>query len=225
MPPDQPSLNSPDVAPTVRVQGEAAVRAEPDEAILWVTLDALEDSPGKALADVAARSEALVALLDELTIPRADRSTTGITVGEDFDHTPAGRRSLGHRAVASVQVRLTDSETIGQLISRASEQLAARIAGPRWFISPTNPIRLVAASRAAANARHKAAAYASGVDAKLGRLLSMSEPGTSPTVHRMQRHSGGMIELASRAGGDMPIEAGEFEVVAEIDATFELHPK
>ena len=62
--------------PMVSVVGTAVLRAEPDEAMVVVTLSALEDGPGPALEDVARRSEALVALLDELGIASSDRSTT-----------------------------------------------------------------------------------------------------------------------------------------------------
>lgn len=41
--------------------GEATVRAEPDEALVFVTLSALEDTPGPALQDVFRRGEALAA--------------------------------------------------------------------------------------------------------------------------------------------------------------------
>src|SRR5271156_3452662 len=95
---------------TVTVVGTASVRVEPDEAFVSVTLIKSEPAPGPALADVAKRSDALVALLDELSIPAGDRSTTGITVNEEFDHTGKGRRSLGHKAAATVSVRLTDTK-------------------------------------------------------------------------------------------------------------------
>ena len=36
--------------PTVTVRGEAVLRAEPDEAMLWITLTALENDPGQAQA-------------------------------------------------------------------------------------------------------------------------------------------------------------------------------
>ena len=218
---DQESLRSSVGVSTVKVQGQAAVRAEPDEAIVWITLSALEESPGQALADVAARSDALVALLDELAVPKADRSTSGVTVSEDIEHTSDGRHSLGHRAVASVQVRFNDPERVGQLITRASEDLEARIDGPTWFISLTNPVRLEAAKKAAANARTKAAAFASGVDAELGRLIELNEPdaGIGP---RMPRRAGKMIAIGASAGSEMPIDAGELEVLAAIDATFEI---
>ena len=150
MPSDADDSNA---TPTVTVRGDAIIRAEPDEAMLWITLSALEDAPGPALADVSARSNALVALLNELGVAKGDRSTTGITVYEDFDHTQTGRRSLGHRAISRVSVRLTDPDLISRLIGQATENLAARIDGPRWLISPDNAVRLEAAQHAAADAR------------------------------------------------------------------------
>ncbi len=203
---------------TVRVVGEAAIRTEPDEAFVWITLTAVHESPGPALADVAKRSEALAALLDELEIAPEHRSTAGVTVVEEFDHTSEGRRSLGHRALASMSVRLADPTLIGRLMMDATDGLDARIAGPSWRVSPTNPAWLEAANQAAAAAKAKAAAYAAGVNARLGRLLALSEP--------EHGHGRGMIQpLAARAaahGPDMPVAAGEQEVVASIQATFEL---
>jgi uncharacterized protein YggE len=136
-------------APTVSVVGEAAIRTQPDEALLSITLSAVHESPGPALADVAKRSESLAVMLDELGIPSEDRSTTGVTVAEEFDHTDEGRRSLGHRAIASMSVRLADMELIGRLLMRSSGELDARIAGPRWRVSQNHPAWLEAASQTA----------------------------------------------------------------------------
>ena len=77
------------------VRGQATVRTEPDVAILWITLSAFEESPGKALGDVAQRAEALGALLDELGVREADRSTAGVSVG---------RSSILQRAVIAGSV-------------------------------------------------------------------------------------------------------------------------
>jgi uncharacterized protein len=203
-------------APTVTVRGDGLVRAEPDEAVLWITLSALRDRPGEALADVSARTAALVALLDDVGVSKGDRSTTGITVAEDFDHTQEGRRSLGHRATSGVSVRLTDPDLIGRLVVAATQDLDARIDGPRWLISLDNPRRLEAARRAAADARRKAEAYCEGVGAKVGRLVELSEPG---------QHQGHVVfataARASRNDG-MPVESGEHELTASVWATFEL---
>jgi uncharacterized protein YggE len=205
-------------APTVTVRGEAVLRAEPDEATLWVTLTALEDAPGPALADVSLRSEALVALLDELGVVKADRSTTGVTVYEELDHTARGRRSLGHRAAARVAARLTDPELIGRLVTRATTELDAQIDGPRWEIAADNPVRLEAARKAAGDGKRKAQAYADGVGARLGPVVRLSEPDLGFSG---PRRTGKLIALAASAE-PMPIEAGEHEVAAAIDVTFAL---
>lgn len=205
------------VTPVVSVVGEAVLRAEPDEAMVLVTLTALEDRPGPALEDVARRSGSLIGLLDELSILPPDRSTTGVTVQEDFDHTHEGRRSLGHRASSTVAVRLTDVELIGRLVTRVTTELDARVDGPRWQIAPQNPIRLEAAREAAADGRRKAQAYAEGVGAQLGELIGLAEPEAAQTL---RRRSGGWF--AASAGHDMPVETGEQEVTATIEVTFAL---
>lgn len=201
--------------PTVTVRGEALLRTEPDEAVLWLTLGALEDAPGTALADVATRSAALVALLDGLGVAKADRSTTGITVEEEHDHTESGRRLLGHRATSHLSVRLTDPEQVGQLVARAADEVSAGVRGPHWLISLDNPVRLEAARRAAADAERKARAYAEGVGASLGPLIRLSEGGDAA-----HRHTA--VALSARSAAPMPVEPGEQAVTASIEATFAL---
>ena len=205
-----------DTEATVQVRGEAVIRAEPDEAVLWIALTAIEDSPGSALADVSKRSRELAGLLEELGVGAADRSTGGVTVSEEFDHTSQGRRSLGHRATGQTSVRLSDPELVGRLISRAAEELAAQIVGPRWQIAPGNPVRLEAAREAARDAERKARAYAEGLGVRLGRPLRLVEPGDRPV----------MIRAAARSAGpeSLPIDPGEQEVSAVIEVTFALEP-
>jgi uncharacterized protein YggE len=206
-----------DPAPaTVTVRGEASVRVEPDEATLGISLEATDAAPGPALADVAERSERLIALLDALGVPSVDRSTTGVAVQEEFEYTGNGRRSLGHRARTAIAVRMTDAELIGRALSEAVAQVQASVAGPSWTVSAGHPARLAAARLSAADARDKAQAYAEGVDARLGRLVSLTEQ-TPDYVGRRAA-----VATAAAGGGEVPIEVGQCEVTAVVQATFEL---
>lgn len=202
--------------PSITVRGIAVIRTEPDEASLVLTLNALHDSPGAALSEVAARSNALAGLLDELGVAKSDRTTTGIMVEEEWDHTDRGRRSLGHRAVSRLSVRLADPELIGRLVTKATTDLAAVVNGPNWVISLDNPVRLEAARLAAADARRRAEAFAEGIGAGLGPLIGLREPGTREP-HVVQT---GMRAMAGH--GSMHVELGEHEIAAFIDATFAL---
>jgi uncharacterized protein YggE len=199
--------------PTIQVRGHGTGRSEPDEAVMWITLTATADAPGEALSEVAARSNSLATVLDELQIDKADRTTSGMTVFEEFDHTQEGRKSLGHRAAIEVTLRLTDAELIGQLVSRVAAELDARIQGPRWRIAPDNPVRLEAAREAARDAERKARAYAEGVGAQLGRPLRMTEP---------EHGHVGWVAPARASRDHVQVDAGEHEVSASIEVTFAL---
>jgi uncharacterized protein YggE len=205
---------------TVTVRGYATIRAEPDEALLEVTLSAREDTPGLALSDVSARSNGLVALLDELGVAKADRSTTGVRVYEAFDYVNGERRSCGYEASSGVSVRLADPEVLGRLIAQATETLAAKLDGPHWRIKADNPVWLEAARQAAADGRRKAEAYAEGVGAKLGRLIQLVEPGSERVVP--QRTSEAVFAASSTPMDSMPVERGEHDVAASINVTFAL---
>ena len=202
-------------APSITVRGIAAIRTEPDEALLGITLSALEEAPGAALSDVAARSNALAGLLDDLGVAKTDRTTTGIMVEEEWDHTDKGRRSLGYRATSRLSVRLADPELIGRLVERATSDLAAVVNGPSWVISLDNPARLEAALVAGADARRRAEAYAEGIGTRLGRLIELREPGTQ------DRHMPSSVR-AMVGYSPMHVESGEQEVAAAIDVTFAL---
>jgi uncharacterized protein len=212
MPGDLPS-------PTVTVWGEAVVRSEPDEAALLLTLTAVKKTPGAALSDVAKRGAALVKLLDGSGVAKADRSTTGITVEEEHDHTGTGYRVVGHRATSQTSVRIADPDQVGQLASRTADELSARINGLRWLISVDSPVRLEAARQAAANAEQKARAYADGIGAGLGPLIRLSESGHASDDWQRSRR---MALTGFAASAAVPVEAGEQAVTASIEATFAL---
>jgi uncharacterized protein YggE len=202
---------------TVKVRGDASIRVEPDEAILWITLTALADSPGVALRDVSERANSLAGMLDALAIAKSDRSTTGITVHEEFDHAQGERRSLGARATTRASVRLTDPELIGRLIEQAVDEAGALIDGPSWQIAPGNPARLEAARQAAADARRKARAFAEGVGASLGAPLELSEADTQrPPV--FARAAARRVSNAD----PLPVDPAEQEVTAAVEVTFAL---
>jgi len=201
---------------TVTVRGDATVRAEPDAAILWVTLSGSEESPNKALEGVAERADAFGAVLDELDVGEADRSTAGVSVAAQFDPPARGNRGFVYRATARIAVHLADADVIGKLIARASEEFQASVEGPRWYVTSANPARVAAARQAAADARTKADAFAVGAGASLGALLQLVEPETA-------NPPGASRQVSDDSDGpDVPIDVEEYEVRATIDATFAL---
>jgi hypothetical protein len=66
---------------------------EPDEASVWISLQASSDAPGSAFEAVALLSERLAGILDEMVIAANDRAETGVNVGEETTRPKDASRS------------------------------------------------------------------------------------------------------------------------------------
>jgi hypothetical protein len=203
---------------TVAARGEAVVPARPDEGIWSIDLSALDASPDAALADVGDRSLALEALLDELDIPRQMRSTTGMTVREEFDHVEGKQVHRGFRAQTLLTVRLQDPSLAGRLIQGAIERAKATVRGPVWWIAPDNPARLEACRRATLAAKRKAEAYAEALGLRLGAVAEVREPSTD--VHPLPRPAGGVLRAMAEPA--VEVDPGELNVEAQVEVSFHL---
>lgn len=205
----------------VVVQGHAVVPGEPDLLELAFSVSAGGDSADDALAEAARLSDELASLLGELAVPAAARSTSGVSVREEFERNEGRWLRRGYRATNHVVVRLDAPETAGRLMSEAVARSQARVDGPRWRFRLENPARVEACRQAAADARRKAEAYAAALGMRLGPVLRVAEPGAD--------HGGESGELPPmiREGpgpSDMQIQAGRLDVAATVEVTFALEP-
>jgi uncharacterized protein YggE len=204
--------------PTVTARGEATVPGRPDEGVWTITVGALEATPDAALGEVGTRSEALDAALGELGVAPERRSTTGVTVREEFDYADGKQVHRGFRAQNVVTIRLTDAAVAGKLIQASIDQAKAEVRGPVWWIAPDNPARIEACKRAAAEARRKAEAYAEALGMRLGAVSEIrerSDRGMSP----MPRARAMTLAAAEPA---IEVDPGELNVDAQVEVSFRL---
>ncbi len=197
---------------TVTARGSAVVAGRPDEGTWTIDLSAVAETPDAALAQVGDRATALTGLLDELGIPAEKRSTTGVTVREEFTHTDGASTPAGFRAQNLTTVRLSDPAGAGPLLQGATQRAQAEVRGPSWWIAPDNPARLEASRRAALEAKRKAQAYAEALGLALGAVAEIREPpaGASP------------LARASALTMAVDVDPGELQVEAQVEVTFLL---
>lgn len=204
--------------PTVTARGEATVPGRPDHGVWTITVGALDTTPDAALGEVGTRSEALEAVLGELGVAAEQRSSTGVTVREEFDYADGKQVHRGFRAQNVVTVRLADHAVAGKLLQASIEKAKAEVRGPVWWIAPDNPARIEACKRAAAEARRKAEAYAEALGMRVGSVAEIREASGGGAIPMPRARA------MTLAAADTPIEVdpGELNVEAQVQVSFRL---
>lgn len=205
----------------VVVRGHAVVAGEPDELHLALSISAVESRADAALAEAARLSAELDSLLSELEVPKAARSTSGVSVQEEWERREGELVHRGYRASNRIVVRLDAFEKVGRLMNAAVSRARARVDGPWWRIRMENPARTEACRQAVTDARRKAEAYATALGMRLGAVVSVIEPGTNqqPRVDAAAMRPRAMTAAAQP---EMPVEPGQLDVPATVDVTFAL---
>jgi len=215
--------------PTVTVLGTASVRVRPDQAQIQLEVSKVARHPDEAHEDVAARSGRLDELLEELGVPKEQRTTSGVSVAPERSWSGGRWERKGWRATNRIIVRLDDASVAGRLIADAVDRVEASVGGPWWVVTPAHPQRMEACTQAALQARGKAEAYAAAVGLRLGPVTEIREPGTGhPDRLATQAFAAAApVAMASRAGEEAPpapieVDPGEVEVFGSVEVTFEL---
>jgi uncharacterized protein YggE len=168
---------------------------------------------------VAEQTVTLIALCGELGLPEGAVTTTGVSVREQVDHDRDGRtHHRGYRASQRVSVRVADLAVVGRLLTGAVDRAGATVDGPYWRLLPEHSAHAEACRAAAADARRRAEALAEALGGRLGAVISVRDSRIAPPEPRFARQMAAM----DMAGEDLPVEAGELSVVAQVDVEFGL---
>jgi uncharacterized protein YggE len=204
---------------TITVRGEGAAPGQPDEIVVALELSAVRAAAQDAYDEVAAQSDALNGLCDELGIAGAARSTAGVSVQEHREYDDRGRpEPRGYVASNRVLVRVADAVLVSRLLREAVTRSAARVSGPWWRLAAENPARAEACGRAARDARRKAEAYADALGRRLGAIVEVREPAASPVGGGRSASFGALMA----AEPEIPVSPGELDVRAAVEVTFAL---
>jgi len=214
----------------IAVRGEARREVEPDRA--WVSLGVAGTgaTASAALDDIAPRAAALDALLDERAAGIANRVTASLVVAEVLEHDPrTGRaRVTGYQARRDATIVVTDLGGLGRLLRDVVDRAGARLNGPTWDIPDDHPVHDEVRAAAAADARRRAEAFASGLGASVGALEWVQDhalaggAGGGPVM----RTRSAKIATADMSSEAMAVEVGAERVVvtASVEAAFRLVP-
>lgn len=206
--------------PTVSVEAEGKVRAKPDMATLTLEVETQAATAAAASSENTGRAQTLLAALKPALGPEDQVRTLSfrvLPVRAPRDKT----RPLeikGYQAVHRLEVQVKDLERLGQVLDTALHRGASQINGPYWGHSRLEELQRQAAVDALGRGRRLAEALAQAAGLKIQGVEKISTG-----VHLRPLRAAGEVYLAP-PGGAPPIEVGEEEIKAQIQAVFRLAP-
>lgn len=203
----------------VSVTGTGIAKARPDTASISIGVVSEGESAKEALdKNTAAMSRVIVELKGQ-KVDAKDIQTTNFTVRPKFQRFKDGKPPaiIGYRVVNSVRIKVRELKLLGAILDQAVSLGSNQINGIRFSVEDTASLEDKARKLAMANARHKAELYATAGNAKLGKVLVISEN----FISRTPRPQFGRMAMSAKAS-PVPIAPGEQQIQAQVNVSWEL---
>ena len=205
----------------ITVSGEGRVTGRPDTLTVNIGVLVLRDSVDQALADAAARAEAVIAAVRDAGVAEEDVQTTNFSVYPEYDYRQSGQVLLGYRVSNQVEVKIRDLGRAGAIIDAAVAAGGDESVVQGVSFSLEDNEALVAAARTQAMDKALATAQqlADAAGVALGAPLSIVESFSTqpPPIPYFEAADEGGAERATT-----PISPGELAVTVVVNVRYAI---
>lgn len=212
---------------TINVDGTSQVKATPNLIGIYFNVETSGDTSAEANSANTEIVSALKTSLINLEIPEEKITTQNFNIYQDYDWVNGKRVEKGYKATHSLKIELStdDSEKIGQVID-AGVAAGAGISYINFELTQDlqNSYKAQAMQQATQDAKTKAEAIATGLNKKLGRLVSISTSdfGYSPWNIYSAKGVGISEDAAEAQVAATSITPSEQTIYAQVSVVFKL---
>ena len=210
--------------PSISVDAEGKVVATPDLARLTLDLETQAATAAAAGQENAKQADAMLKALKPVLGPEDKLRTLGYRLMpvHSYKDKSSPPEIKGYRAVNQIEVKVMDVPRLGTVIDTALKNGATRVNGPYWSHSRLEELQRQAAVNALERARRLAEALAQAAGLKIKGVDKIST-GIRIIPPRGAGENYLMAKAASPAS-PTPIEVGEEEIKAHLQAVFLVNP-
>lgn len=209
---------------TIRVTGEASVKATPDIASVSAGVVSEADEAKEAIEQNRLAMSAVIDKLKTAGVKPEDLSTSGFSLSPIYDSKSASlpRRSdqpriSGYRARNEVRVTVREVTEVGAVIDSLVESGANSLGGVSFDVSEPEPLLDEARKMAVADALRKAQIYAEAAGVSLGDIIEIA-----PNERETIRVTAYRRASAEAFDASTPIEPGQTDLSSSVSLTIEL---
>jgi uncharacterized protein YggE len=207
--------------PSISVEADGKVLATPDLATLTLEVETQATTAAAAGQANARQADQALKALQQVLGPEDKIRTLGyrLTPVHSYKDKSPPPETRGYRAVNRLEVKIMDVARLGAVIDTSLKNGASQVNGPFWSHSRQEELQRQAAVDALERARRLANSLAQAAGLKIKGVDKISTG-----VRFIAPRSAGANYLAAKASASTPIEAGEEEIRAHIQAVFLVSP-
>jgi uncharacterized protein YggE len=193
---------------------------DPEIAMFTVTVSARDRNRQETLRRLAARVEAVRALLDGYAGAIEKQETSGLSVYPETKR--SGERVSAYRGTVSTSVTVSDFTVLGELLLRLADQDQTSVTGPWWTLRPGSPVHREARHAAIADAIARGREYAEALGARITGLVEVADPGLSAEGAPHHLATGVAHGAGSAAAPMLELDPQRQTVTAMVEARFRI---
>ncbi len=205
----------------VMVSGDSIVQAQPDTAILTISVVTQGKQAIAAQQENASKSDAVVRVLKTAAGPGAEVKTSGYSLQLQRVYRENQPPSItGYEARNTVTVTTNDLTKVGTLIDAAGQAGANDVSGISFTLKQDRPARDQALKEATREAVSKAQVIAGALGGRVVRIVEVQEEGFErPRPVYESTMNAGLMKAQS---AQTPIEVGSLDVSSRVQLVAEI---
>lgn len=206
--------------PTISVSATGKSLVVPDIATTDITVMKTALTAVDAQNAANAAMTAVIDAVKALGIPKEDLTTSNFSTSEVYDYDVSPAKITGYQSTQSVTVKIRKTDLVSAVLDAGPKSGATSVSGIRYSIDDTTSTLDSARKDAVAKAEVQAAAIASSLHARLGKVVSYNESsgGNYPMYY-------GMMESAIKSAAPVapPVEVGQQTTEVTVNITYSIN--
>lgn len=203
------------------VMGDSIVHAQPDTAILGISVVTQSKRAIDAQADNANKSDAVIRAVKAAAGAGAEVKTSGYVLEPQRVYRENQPPTItGYEARNTVTVTMSDLTKVGAVIDAASQAGANNIESVSFTLRKDQAARDEALTQATREAMRKAQAIAQALGGRVTRVVEVQEG--SATIRPVYQAEYGVVTARAAPAKPTPIEVGTLDIASQVQLVAEV---
>ena|SRR3989344_1364332 len=211
-------------ATTINVNGQSTIKAEADEVSVYVGIETTEKTSEESKNANAKISDNVLVVLKTAGIPEGDIETSSYYIYPEYDWSNNKQELVGYRTSNVLKITTKDFDKVGAIVDSSVDAGATTIQSINFELSQDkqNEVKTQAISKATEDAKVKAEATAQGLNARLGKVKTVTIQDYNYYPFPIYASAEGGAALDVKEVARTAIQPSSLDVSSTVNVVFEI---